>query len=236
MAGMIFFNDTSLESVAPQVRIMDVRVSPIALNPVARQRGALAGADFVRIIPRSRTVEVSFALIDDEWQTRQDALLAVNAWAISDTPGRLQLPGHEGRYLEAICTQLPEPSLRQWWESKLRVVFTTMDNPYWTSETERTAACGTAFYVSGSAEPMMQITRTLSAAATNQSYSDGTSTMTFSEIPAGDMAIDLNRQTAAVGGTSIMSAYSFSSTFIKPRMGSMTITGTGTVRWRERWM
>lgn len=233
---MIFFNDVSLESVAPQVRIMDVRVSPIALNPVARQRGALAGADFVRIIPRSRTVEVSFALIDDEWQTRQDALLAVNAWAVSNTPGRLRLPGHEGRYIEAICTQLPEPSLRQWWESKLRVVFTTMENPFWTSDYEHTVACGTAFYVGGSAPPLMKITRTLATQATNQSYSSGGDTMTFSAIPAGDMVIDLNRQTAAVGGASIMGAYSFGSTFIKPLKGSMTITGTGTVRWRERWM
>ena len=233
---MIFFNNIALESVVPEVRNMDVRVSPISFNAVARQRGTLAGADFVRIIPRSRTVEVSFALIDDQWQMRQDALLAVNAWAASDTPGRLQLPGHDGRYLEAICTQLPEPSLRQWWESKLRVVFTTMDNPCWTSEAERTAVCGSAFYVSGSAPPLMQITRTLAAQATNQSYSDGTNTMTFSEIPAGEMVIDLNRQTAAVGGASIMSAYSFGSSFIVPKSGAMTITGTGTVRWRERWM
>lgn len=233
---MIYFNNIALESVVPEVRVMDVRVSPISLNAVARQRGTLAGADFVRIIPRSRTVEVSFALIDDHWQTRQDALLAVNAWAASDTPGRLQLPGHDGRYLEAICTQLPEPSLRQWWESKLHVIFTTMDNPFWTSEQEKSAPCGTAFYAGGNAPPLMQITRTLAAQATNQSYSDGTNTMTFSAIPAGEMTIDLNRQTAAVGGASIMGAYSFGSSFIVPKPGAMTITGTGTVRWHERWM
>lgn len=233
---MIYFNNIALESAVPEVRIMDVRVSPISLNAVARQRGTLAGADFVRIIPRSRTVEVSFALIEDQWQMRQDALLAVNAWAFSEAPGKLQLPGHDGRYLEAICTALPEPSLRQWWESKLHVIFTTMDNPFWTSEQEKNAPCGTAFYAGGNAPPLMQITRTLAAQAMNQSYSDGGDTMTFSAIPAGDMVIDLNRQTAAVGGASIMSAYTFGSTFIKPKMGSMTITGTGTVRWRERWM
>ena len=81
----------------------------------------------------------------------------------------------------------------------------------------------------------MRITRTLSAQATNQSYSDGTNTMTFSAIPAGNMVIDLNRKTAAVGTTSIMSAYGFTSSFIPPSTGGMTITGTGTVRWRERW-
>ena len=55
-------------------------------------------------------------------------------------------------------------------------------------------------------------------------------------IPAGDMVIDLNKQTAAVGTTSIMSNYSFSSKFIIPHAGNMTITGTGTVKWRERWI
>lgn len=233
---MIYFNNIALESAVPEVRIMDVRVSPISLNAVARQRGTLAGADFVRIIPRSRTVEVSFALIEDQWQMRQDALLAVNAWAFSEAPGKLQLPGHDGRYLEAICTALPEPSLRQWWESKLHVVFTTMDNPFWTSEQEKSAPCGTAFYAGGNAPPLMQITRTLAAQATNQSYSDGSDTMTFSAIPAGEMTIDLNRQTAAVGSASIMGAYSFGSSFIVPKPGAMTITGTGTVRWRERWV
>jgi hypothetical protein len=81
----------------------------------------------------------------------------------------------------------------------------------------------------------MRITRTLDDAATNQAYSDGTDTMTFSSIPAGGLVIDLNRQTAAVGTTSIMQYFGLTSSFIFPRVGSMTITGTGTVQWRERW-
>ena len=81
----------------------------------------------------------------------------------------------------------------------------------------------------------MRITRTLTGAASSQAYADGTDTMTFSTIPAGDMVIDLNRQTAAVGNTSIMQYFALTSTFILPRTGSMTITGTGTVYWRERW-
>ena len=232
---MIFFNNAALEFVAPQIKVVDVRVSPISMAVTARQRATLPGSEFVRIVGRSRTVEISFTLIERDWQARQDALLAITRWARSDGPGKLQLPGHDGRYLEAICTALPEPSLRQWWESKLRIVFTTMQNPFWTDEVEKSAACGSAFYVTGSAPPLMRITRTLSAQATNQSYSDGTNTMTFSAIPAGNMVIDLNRKTAAVGTTSIMSAYGFTSSFIPPSTGGMTITGTGTVRWRERW-
>ena len=59
--------------------------------------------------------------------------------------------------------------------------------------------------------------------------------MTFSAIPAGDLCIDLNRQTAAVGQNSIMQNYTYSSAFIQPKTGTQTISGNGTVYWRERW-
>jgi hypothetical protein len=82
----------------------------------------------------------------------------------------------------------------------------------------------------------MRIERTVSgSAASNQSYSNSAQTMTFSLIPVGDMVIDLNAQTAAVGGTSIMQYYQPSGSFIMPKTGIQTITGTGTVKYRERW-
>ena len=81
----------------------------------------------------------------------------------------------------------------------------------------------------------MRIIRTLAAASSNQSYTDGTDTMTFSTIPAGELEIDLNKQTAQVDGASIMQNYALTSTFIIPKLGVSTITGTGTVKWVERW-
>jgi hypothetical protein len=81
----------------------------------------------------------------------------------------------------------------------------------------------------------MRIERTLSGSASNQTYGNGSESMTFSTIPAGDLKIDLNRQTATVGSTNIMQYYAFSSSFLLPRTGVQTITGTGTVIWRERW-
>lgn len=231
---MILFNGVALEQVAP-VKIVDIRVSPIQMTATARQRPVTWGADFVRMTGGSRTVSIEFALLTENRDTRQTQLAAVTRWARSDAPGRLELPNRRLMYLEAICTALPEPSLRQWWESKLRVTFTTYGNPYWTSVAEKSVACGTEFIALGDAPPLMRIERTLSAAATNQTYSNGVQSMTFSEIPAGEMVIDLNMQTAAVDGASIMSAYAFDSSFLLPRTGKQTITGTGTVKWRERW-
>ena len=233
---MILFDGVDIKSVA-SVRIEDVRVSPIQYAPLARSRATSPGSDFVRNRAGTRTVTITFALLKQDRVARQAALDAISAWAKTDKEYKLELPGHPDRYLMAVCTAKPEPSLRQWWESKLRIVFTCFDDPFWNDKQEKSVACGTAFYVLGDAPPLMRIERTLASSASNQSYALDGRTMTFSTIPAGDMVIDLDppKQTAKVGTTSIMQYYNVNSKFIIPRTGSQTITGTGTVKYRERW-
>lgn len=229
---MIFFRGIALENVAP-IKIEDIIVSPIQWKTVARDRPIRAGADFVRLTGQTRTVSITFALLTMDRETRQRQLYEVNRWAKSDNPESLILPYREG-HLEAICTAFPEPSTRQWWESKLRLTFTCY-NPYWCSNAEKSVACGTAFYVGGDAPPEMRIEYTL-AASGDLTYTDGDDTMTFSGVPAGKVVIDLDAQTAFSGTTNIMDKYSFGSTFIQPHQGNTTITGSGTVYYRERWV
>lgn len=231
---MIFYDGVSLKSVA-DVKIEDIRVSPIQYEPVTRPRPVRGGSVLVRNRAGTRTVAITFALLKDDEIARQKALDAINLWAKTDKEYRLDLPGHPERYLMAVCTSKPEPSLRQWWESKLRLVFTCVENPYWNSKAEKSAACGSDFFVLGDAEPLMRIERTLSGAASNQAYASGGKTITFSTIPAGNMIIDLNNQTAVVGNTDIMQYYNVNSRFIIPKTGAMKITGTGTIKYRERW-
>lgn len=230
---MIYFNSTALESVAP-VMIEDIRVSPIAQLPITRDRPLDAGSQFIRAHEGTRSVNITFSVLEQNRDARQRYIQAITAWAITDKPAPLQLPYHGGRMLDAMCTGLPEPSTRQWWETRLNLTFTAFD-PYFYDTTEKSAVCGTAFQVLGDAPPKMRIIRTLDAAASNQSYTDGTDTMTFSTIPAGALEIDLNKQTAQVDGASIMQNYALTSTFIIPKLGISTITGTGTVKWVERW-
>lgn len=230
---MIYFRGQALESVAP-VMIEDIRVSPLPLSVTARERPIQAGADFVRIRNGTRTVNITFSVLVDDYDQRQRHIESITKWALSDKPAPMQLPYHFGRMLDVICTGLPEPSTRQWWEQRLNLTFTAFD-PYFYDITEKSVSCGTAFYVGGDAEPLMRIERTLTSSASNQAYSDGTNTMTFSTVPSGDLVIDLNAQTAKVGNTSIMEYFSFASKFIPPKTGTQTITGTGTVKWRERW-
>ena len=231
---MIVFNGVALESVA-NVKIDDIRVSPIKLNPVARGRAIRFGSEFVRMGGGERTVTITFALLDRNEINRHAAIMAISQWAKTDAEYRLELPTEPNRYLMCVCTSKPEPSTRQWWESKLRLVFTCYDNPYWTSKNEKSVSCGTSFNVLGDAPPLMTIERTLTSTASNQTYSNGSQSMTFTTIPSGTMTIDLNNQTAKVGSSSIMQYYNPSGRFIIPKTGTQTISGTGTVKYKERW-
>jgi phage-related protein len=157
----------------------------------------------------------------------------------------LELPQDPLRYLQCVCTDKPEPSTRAWWENKLRLTFTCYTNPYWTSKREKSVACGTAFFVLGDAPPLMQIRHTFSAGAGATQYMMTTrkdastivqlQTMRLSQIPVGQMIIDLNEQTVSIGDASIMQYYDPTSEFLIPRIGVQTIQGTGTVYYRERW-
>lgn len=230
---MIYFHSTALESIAP-VMIEDIRVGPIIQTPVARDRPINAGQTFIRAHEVTRSVGITFAIMEQHPDIRQRYIEAITDWALTDAPAAMQLPNHANKLLDVICTGLPEPSTRQWWESRLNLNFTAYD-PFFYDAVEKSVSCGTSFTVKGNAPPKMRIERTLSSSASNAQYSDGTNTMKFSTIPAGNLVIDLNKQTAAVGSTSIMQYYSFDSSFIIPAVGSQTITGSGTVKWRERW-
>lgn len=233
---MILFDNIDIQSVA-DIKVEDVRVSSIEWSPLARSRATSPGSVFVRNRAGTRTVTISFALLQTDRNARQAALDAINAWANTDKEYRLELPGHPDHYLMAVCTSQPDPSVRQWWESKLRLVFTCFEDPFWNAKAEKSAACGTSFYVLGDAPPHMRIERTLASSASDQSYALDGRTMTFSTIPAGDMVIDLDptKQTAKVGTSSIMQYYTMTSRWLIPRTGQQTITGTGTVKYRERF-
>ena len=232
---MIYFNSVTIDSVAP-VKVVDVNISPIKRAPLVRERAIRPGAHFVRVRDSERTVQITFALLTQAMDVRQSQIDALTAWARSDTPGELKLPGHEGRFLKALCTGFPEPSTRQWWESRLRFTFTCYD-PYWYNATAKSVACGTSFTPLGNVPPRIVITRTLGSSASDQEYknTNASEIMHFSTIPAGNLSIDLDAQTAAVSGTSIMQYFTYGSKFITPVVGAQTIQGTGTVWFQERW-
>ena len=233
---MIKFGGVELTDILP-ARIEDVIVSPIQLNPVARQRPIDYGADLVRIVGGVRTVTISFALLEMDSGERENAMQALRDWAQIGQQLTLELPQSETRHLEAAVTQLPDYSFRKWWENKLKLIFTCFDNPFWTSNELIEVPCGNAFSIGGSAAPLVQIERNGVTPITNCVYSSGGVQMKFTTLPAGRVVIDLNRQTAAIGNTSIMRYFDPLSSWIKPKIGaSQIITGQGVVKYRERWV
>ena len=231
---MISFNGIDLQEIVP-VKIEDIRVSPIQTTPTVRQRIDF-GQDFIRMTGANRTATITFSLLNEDRDERFDQLQQIVEWANPYNEGVLKLPMFEDRHLDCICTGYPEPSYRQWWESKLRLVFTTFENPYWSSDDEIRANCGVPFSVGGTAPPLIRIERTLTSKAANQTYASNGKSMFFSQIPSGKMIIDLNKQTAEVSKTSIMQYFGKTSKFIEPTTGNITITGTGTIFYRERWI
>lgn len=230
---MVEFNGVDLETAVSGIMIEDIRVNPPQLAPMARARGIQAGSEFVRTRDETRTITITFAILEKDGAARQAKLDALTEWACIGEVHPMALPYRDGRLIDVTCTMLPQPSTRQWWESKLGITFTAFE-PYFYAATEKTAACGTAFTVGGTVPPIMWITDTLASAAA-RTYSDGTNTMTFSSVRAGNLVIDLNRQTAAVGGVSVLGSLSYTSKFIEPKAGTLTITGSGTVHYKERW-
>lgn len=233
---MIIYNGVDLTETIP-VQIEDIMVSPIQLNPVARYRTIQFGADFIRMGGGSRTVTITFALLEADKTEREKAMQALRDWASIGAEHTLELPEFDNRHLECAVTMLPDHSYRKWYENKLKLQFTCYNNPYWTSNDLVEVPCGTLFSIGGSAQPLMSIERRGSSPLSNQTYSNGNASMTFTTIPAGNLTIDLNRQTAAIGGTSIMRYYTPTSTWIVPAIGAnQRINGVGTIRYRERWV
>ena len=231
----IIFNSVNLENIAP-VKIEDIVVSPIQLNPIARQRPISFGSEFVRMVGATRSVTISFALLDINIDERETIMQTIRDWAFTTTEKKLSLPMFSNKHLECICTQFPDHSYRKWWENKLRIVFTCFNNPYWTSDELVEVSAGATFSIGGSAPPLMTIERNGSK-LTNQTFASKKESMTFTTIPAGSLVIDLNRQTAAIGKTSIMQYYKPSSTWIVPKVGAnQYINGVGTIKYRERWV
>jgi phage-related protein len=247
---MIVFDGVALEDIAP-VRVEDIRVSPVEMNATTRARAIFPGSQFVRMRYGTRTVTVTFAVQVENLLARQAALLAISEWAKSDNAYKLELPHQVDKYLECVCTGKPEPSLRQWWEAKLRLVFTCYDNPFWTSKIEKQVVVNTNFYVFGDAMPLMRIERDVSTAVSaTQRYDIGDRYIRLSALPVGKMVLDLNKQTitSTSGSTTtnivenvIVATSTMKSAFPIPEIGNTRVTantsgsGTSIVYYRERW-
>ena len=96
---MIIFNNVDLTDTLP-VKIEDIVVSPIQLNPVARPRPIQFGAEFVRMSGSTRNITITFALLDIDTDEREQFLQDLRNWASIGAEYTLELPQFVNRHLE----------------------------------------------------------------------------------------------------------------------------------------
>lgn len=230
---MLSFNGVDIASVAP-IEILNVTIGGAGISTDVRERPDSDGSYFVRRRAQSREITVTFVLPVDVTATRDSYADAVIAWCKSTQPAALIVPNRSGAHLLAVCTKYPDFSERDFGE-ELEMIFTAYD-PCWVSDTEKSAACGASFTVLHTEPPTVRIERTLSAQADVTYTLDGVKTFTLAGVGAGLLVIDLNRKTATLNGSSVLYKLALASDIFDLPVGAHTITGTGTVYWRERWM
>ena len=67
---MIVFNGIDLDEIA-EVKIDDIRVSPIQYSAITRPRAIAGGSEFVRMRHGTRTVAVTFAVLKQDLAARE---------------------------------------------------------------------------------------------------------------------------------------------------------------------
>ena len=74
---MIVFDGVSLNSIAG-IKVKDIHVSPIQYDEITRPRAIQGGSVFVRSRAGTRTVQITFALLDEDKISRQASLMALS--------------------------------------------------------------------------------------------------------------------------------------------------------------
>ena len=230
---MLSFNGVDITSIAP-VEILNVTVGGVKITNDTKERPDTDGSYFVRRRAQEREVTIAFTLPVDTYSTRDAYADAVIAWCKSTQPAALIIPNRAGAHLLAVCTKYPDFSERDFGE-ELEMTFTAYD-ACWVSDTEKTAACGSAFTVLKTEPPAAQIKRTLTVQSDVTYTLDGVKTFTLAGVGAGLLVIDMIKKTATLNGSSVLDKLPLANDIFDLPIGTHTIAGTGTVYWRERWL
>lgn len=231
----LIFDGVDIETISP-VKIIDITVGQPKQSVVTAPRPISPGQAFIRSTYTTRVITVQFALLITSPIEREAALQALRAWAHPGQPGTLTVDSRPGQSITAVCTGLPDPSMRQWWEDKLKITFTCYD-PLFVDITEQTAASGAQAVVLGDAPPLAYLTIDVGSGYNTVTVTDGTRTLTLSgQMSAGTITIDLEHEkiTHSVDGN-ISSLLTLTSRFPQLKIGINTITGA-ILHYKPRWL
>lgn len=235
---MVEFNGVSMLDVAP-VKIIDIYNTSPEVLPVSQTRALQDGALFVRRTRGVRDITVTFVIMEADAAQRRAYLSALIAWAASPTLAPLKIMQEPLGYLNAICTDYPDQSSREYWEV-LQMQFTAYD-PAFTAVEEYRQPITLPVYVSRSEPPLMRIEQAISTPLSAPAWSLGAQSLSIvGDVGVGALIIDFDAETITLNGASIMSQLAIGSTFFALQQGANQITlangAGGTLCWRERWL
>lgn len=232
---MLSFNGIALEDIAPAL-MSNIEIDAPSVKATSADHPISAGEYFVRIKRGTRKVKVTFYIPESDRSNRAEYMDLVATWASSAEPKQLILPNQPGKYLNAICTQFPDYSTSEWTE-KPSIVFTAFE-PAFTDISESIAPCGLPFQIGGNAPASGYILNVNAASVTDPSWvMDGVETIALSgTFAAGTIKVDLDDKVVYLGTVPQMTKVTLQSRFFELAPGLHTITGNGSLFYRQRWL
>ena len=236
---MVTFDGIILTEILPQIAFVNISIGSPSIETTTRDMPGRPGSFYVRNRYGTRNVVITLSLELPDELSRSTARNALFAWCSKTEPKWLQLEQVPGRHLIAVCTALPDFSVRDWWED-LQIIFTAID-PFFVDDTEKSVNVGETFTISGDANALAVIRQTQIEGATNPKWIIDTGA--FVQLDAlinGDIVIDFDAFYIENDGAPISSQLTLDSRFFDFPPGSHTVTGDGgaggVVYWRERWL
>lgn len=235
---MVLFNGVSLESISNTIHVIQCVVSQPAINPVTIAPTLADGEIFARRRYGTRTVTITFVVMDNNTTNRAATIRKIYQWAHSSTEKKLVVPQESNGYLNAVCTELPTNAGREYWQT-LGLVFTCYD-PFYHANTEKNCSVSQTVVVSQFENTDWRIEQTVSTGLTYPQWSLDGLQISFNVLTAGALKINGSTHTATTNDGSVLPALMFGSRFFTLKTGNNSIETSngagGTIYWRERWL
>jgi phage-related protein len=229
---MIRFNNIALESIVPFLR-NTISVSPPKVDLTWQDKTLAHGSRFMRRRYEPREIKIDIYLPIVSAEQRAHFINLIYGWVNYDEPMPLELPNIPGKYIMASAEKLPDPTTREWWE-KLSITFIAGD-PFFIDSSYSAATNGTVFAVYGDSVASAYIIE--SGVSINPSWVlDGDKSISLDGAFIGTMKIDLDDNMVYLDDISQMEYVTLASRFFELVPGIHTITGAGTLYYKQRWL
>lgn len=182
-------DDILLSSLDDHICVLDIKENTPKLRTTALSMHP-DGQHLLRQTRESLTVQVHFAIHEEDPTRRREAMQVVCAWAAKG--GLLTTSDRPGQQLTVICTETPAMSADDWTEA-LTLSFTTAHSPYW-EDAEPTQ-------VTGSGAMMLTVPGTADFAPVDAAiFNTGTAPVTHLSLHCGSTYIIFEDIFLPVGG------------------------------------